>query len=163
VVVHLLGQGVDDLACMAMRLEMVTGVTGVELGFPKDADCEMVRAFTRAASGELPVIACLPIDHAVELAQAALEAGAAAISLGAPRGALPLPGGGFVQGRLYGPALFPQALGAVRGLAMTGTPVIGAGGVYSQVHVQAMLAAGALAVQLDSVLWKGNFSLAAAA
>jgi len=163
VLVHLLGQGVDDLACMAMRLEMVTGVTGIELGFPKDADREMVRAFIRAASGELPVIACLPIDHAVELAQAALEAGAVAISLGAPRGVLPLPEGGFVQGRLYGPALFPQALAAVRGLATTGTPVIGAGGVYSQVQVQAMLAAGALAVQLDSVLWKGNFNLAAAA
>ena len=35
-----------------------------------------------------------------------------------------------------------------------GIPVIGAGGVYSQQHADAMLAEGALAVQLDSVFWR---------
>ena len=158
VIVHLLGQGVDDLASMALRLESVPGVMGVELGFPKDADRTTWSGLLyEAACGELPVIARLPVDQAVELAPAALEAGAEAVSLGAPRGALPLPGGRLVEGRLYGPALFPQALAAVRSLAQTGTPVIGAGGVYSQAQVQSMLSAGALAVQLDSVLWRGNW------
>ena len=64
----------------------------------------------------------------------------------------------MVEGRLYGPALFPQALAGVRGLAQAGVPVIGAGGVYSQAQAQAMLAAGALAVQLDAVLWRGNLT-----
>jgi dihydroorotate dehydrogenase (NAD+) catalytic subunit len=154
VIVHLLGQGIDELASMALRLEMVAGVTGVELGFPKDADRELVQAFIRAACGELPVIARLPVDQAAALAPAALAAGAAAVSLGAPRGTLPIPGGGFVQGRLYGPAIFPQALAAVRSLAQSGIPVIGAGGVYSQAQVEAMQAAGALAVQLDAMLWR---------
>ena len=154
VIVHLLGQGVDDLASMALRLESVPGVMGLELGFPKDVDCALVGTFVRAASGELPVITRLSIDQALELAPVALQAGAAAISLGAPRGALPLPGGGLVHGRLYGPALFPQALAAVRELAQSCIPVIGAGGVYSPAQAQVMLAAGALAVQLDSVLWK---------
>ena len=157
VIVHLMGQGVDDLACMAMRLEAVPGVMGIELGFPKDATRNLVRAFVEAACGELPVIARLPIDQAIELAPAALEAGAEALSLGAPRGALPLPGGHFVEGRLYGPALFPQALAAVRSLAQSGAVVIGAGGVYSPAQAQAMLSAGAQAVQLDAVLWRGDW------
>ena len=157
VIVHLLGQGVDDLASMAMRLEGVPGVMGIELGFPKDATHNLVRAFVEAACGELPVIARLPVDQAVELAPAAIDAGAEVISLGAPRGVLPLSGGRLLEGRLYGPALFPQALAAVRSLAQTGAAVIGAGGVYSQAQVQVMLSAGALAVQLDSVLWRNKF------
>jgi dihydroorotate dehydrogenase len=35
-------------------------------------------------------------------------------------------------------------------------PVIGAGGVYSQAQVESMLAAGALAVQVDAILWRGG-------
>jgi dihydroorotate dehydrogenase (NAD+) catalytic subunit len=157
VIVHLLGQGVDDLASMALRLETVPGVMGIEIGFPKDVPRNLVKAFIEAACGELPLIARLPVDQAAELAPVALAAGAEAVSLGAPRGALPLPGGRLVEGRLYGPALFPQALAAVRSLAQTGVPVIGAGGVYSQAQIQAMLAAGAMAVQFDSVLWRGNW------
>ncbi len=154
VIVHLLGQGIDELASMALRLEGVPGVMGLELGFPKDADGELVKVFVEAACGELPVIARLPVNQAVALAPVALAAGATAVSLGAPRGVLPLPGGRLLEGRLYGPALFPQALAAVRSLAQAGIPGIGAGGVYTHDQVQTMLAAGALAVQLDAVLWR---------
>jgi dihydroorotate dehydrogenase len=34
-------------------------------------------------------------------------------------------------------------------------PIIGAGGLYSQANVDTLLAMGAFAVQLDSVLWRG--------
>lgn len=156
VIVHLLGQGIDELACMTLRLEAVSCVISVEVGFPKDADAELVRAFIQAVCGELPVIARLPLDRADVLAPTALAAGAVAISLGAPRGVLPLPNGRLLEGRLYGPALFPQALAAVRSLAQAGFPVIGAGGIYSAAQAQAMLAAGAFAVQLDAVLWRGG-------
>ncbi|RPI29157.1 MAG: hypothetical protein EHM70_15985 [Chloroflexota bacterium] len=60
---------------------------------------------------------------------------------------------------MYGPAVFPFALEAVRALAQSGTPVIGAGGVYTPEQAEAMLAAGALAVQLDAVLWKGGWAV----
>ena len=163
VIVHLLGQGPDDLAAMARRLETVPGVMGLELGFPKEAGAELVQAFMRAAEGELPVIARVPLEQAQELAPVAMLGGAAAISLGAPRGALPLPDGGVAQGRLYGPALYPLALSAVRTLSQAGIPVIGAGGVYSAVQVQAMRTAGALAVQLDAVLWREGLPTGAAA
>jgi dihydroorotate dehydrogenase len=43
----------------------------------------------------------------------------------------------------------------VHELSQLSIPTIGAGGVYTQEHADAMLAAGAYAVQLDSVLWRG--------
>jgi dihydroorotate dehydrogenase len=51
--------------------------------------------------------------------------------------------------------LFPQSLEIVHSASKLGLPVIGAGGVYSKENADAMLSAGALAVQMDSVLWRG--------
>ncbi|HKJ26333.1 MAG TPA: hypothetical protein VJ965_01740, partial [Anaerolineales bacterium] len=65
--------------------------------------------------------------------------------------------GGFDQGRLYGPSVFPLALHMVRLLAETNTPVIGSGGVYSPAQAEAMRAAGAFAVQVDLALWRGDW------
>jgi dihydroorotate dehydrogenase (NAD+) catalytic subunit len=115
----------------------------------------------RSAAGELPVLARLPLERILELAETAISAGAAAISLCPPRGVLPDSDGKLLRGRLYGPALFPLALAAVQALARSGLPVIGACGVYQPEDIEAMLAAGALAVQLDSVLWRGGADLIA--
>ena len=65
--------------------------------------------------------------------------------------------GEFVTGRLYGPSLFPQALALVRDAARVGIPVIGSGGVWKPEQAEAMKEAGAIAVQLDAVLWRGGF------
>jgi len=59
----------------------------------------------------------------------------------------------MARGRLFGPSLFPQSLEIVSAAAKLGLPVIGAGGVYSKEDAQAMLMAGALAVQMDAGLW----------
>jgi len=60
-----------------------------------------------------------------------------------------------IVGRLYSPENFPIVLEAVRQVSAKnlGLPVIGAGGIFSVEDVREMLAAGALAVQLDAVLW----------
>ena len=157
VIVHLLGEMVDELPGMVRQLEALEGVIGIELGLPKEVDGKIVRAFSEAALGELPVIVRLPFEKAVETAAEAIQSGAAAVSLGAPRGAFPARGGNLVQGRLYGPALFPQALAVVKEINQSGLPVIGAGGLYSQEDCDAMLSAGALAVQIDSLLWRGGW------
>jgi dihydroorotate dehydrogenase (NAD+) catalytic subunit len=153
--VHLLAEGAEELSQMAKHLEGRDGVAGLEVGLPANADEFSVQALTRAACGELAVIVRLPLDAPGELAEAAVAAGAAAVSLGPPRGALLNSQGEIVSGRLYGPALFPLALQAVKRLTTLGLTVIGSGGIYSQRDVDVMLAAGAVAVQLDAALWRG--------
>ncbi len=154
VIVHLLAQGAGEVARMVRRLEGLGGVGGVELGIGQDISPEDVSACTQAAAGELPVIVRLPFERAVELAPAAVQSGAMAVSLAPPRGSLLAAGGALVQGRLYGPAVFPMAFRLVQELVRLGIPTIGSGGVYTQEQRQAMLHAGALAVQLDTNIWK---------
>jgi pyridoxal biosynthesis lyase PdxS len=121
--------------------------------------------------GELPLIVSLGWEQALELGPRVMQAGAIAVSLSAPRGTLPYPAASvpdaqatepvkLVSGRLYGPGLFPQALDVVRNASRLGLPVIGAGGVYSMEQAGAMLAAGAMGVQVDSALWRGTWSRA---
>jgi len=157
VIVHLLPGKVEETAEMVSMLENVDGLLAVEVGLPPEVDPPAAAAFARAASGELPAIVRLPFEHALELARAVAATDIAAVSLAPPRGAAQEPPENLVHGRLYGPALFPQALEAVYAIARAGIPVIGAGGVSCQEQVETMLAAGALAVQVDSVLWRGDW------
>jgi dihydroorotate dehydrogenase (NAD+) catalytic subunit len=160
VLVHLLPLHPRQLAQMLASLEGLEGVWGVEIGLPPETNAPAALAFAQAAVGELPIILRLPFERAPELAGAlassALAEELAAVSLAPPRGSLPDPQDGvLVSGRLYGPAIFPQALAAVRAMAATGLPVIASGGVYQEAQIQAMRQAGAFAVQLDAVLWRG--------
>jgi dihydroorotate dehydrogenase (NAD+) catalytic subunit len=161
VIVHLLALEPRTLAEMVERLEGVEGVMGVEVGLPPGVDASHGRAFIQAAMGELPIIARVNLEQVLAEAgqtlpilEAVIQAGASAISLSAPRGSLPGPDGRIISGRLYGPAVFPLALRAVENIAAAGLPVIASGGVYHPDQQQAMLAAGALAVQLDARLWQ---------
>ena len=158
VVVHLVGDVPEDIHWMVRALEMVENIGGIEIGIPPQASADQAAALLQASQGELPVIACLPLERASELAPHLARAGnAAAYSLAAPRGLLPCDsqpwGGKLASGRLYGPGVFPLALAVVQSLSRQGLPVIGGGGVFSQSDSDAMLQAGALAVQLDTVLW----------
>lgn len=154
VIVHLLLRTPEEAAQMAERLEPIEGVAALELGLETMAPEHVAATVDMASASQRPILVRLPLGSSWEAAQAAALAGAAAITLGPPRGALPAPTGGILRGRLYGPALFPLALQAVSLLArQVDCPVIGSGGLYSSEALQAMLAAGAAAVQLDTVLW----------
>ena len=161
VLVHLLGQGTDETGRMVRQMEGLAGVAGFELGLPPQADAQTAAGMVAAASGELPVILRLPLERAAELAPdivaSAKGTSLAAFSLGPPRGALPGLQGELVHGRLYGPAVFPLALAALHAVRRAGLPVIAAGGIYRPEQVEALLAAGASAVQLDTVLWRGGW------
>jgi dihydroorotate dehydrogenase len=154
VIVHLLFSDPAEAARMVARLENMEEIAGVELGIHPLMTPAEVSALLVGASGELPLIARLPLDRAVELAPSAAQA--SAISLGPARGSLPLPGGGLLHGRLYGPSLLPLALQVVQALSQAGCQVIAAGGISSQDDVDAMLSTGAFAVQLDTILWRGG-------
>lgn len=157
IIVNLMADRPEETAQMVQRLEGAENVAAIELGFAPGLAGDILLIALEMSLGELPLIVSLSWDQALSLGPRVMQAGAIAISLSAPRGALPLEtdNGTLVTGRLYGPALFPQALDIVRSAAKLGLPVIGAGGVYSRENADAMLAAGALAVQIDSLLWRG--------
>jgi dihydroorotate dehydrogenase (NAD+) catalytic subunit len=166
VLVHLLAQNPAEAAEMVRRLEGVAGVAGIELGLPDETTAAFAAALTQAGAGELPLVVRLPMSRASELVPAISKAGAYAASLAPPRGALPVlhhqkwvtpERGATLDGRLYGPAVFPLALAALQRATGLGLPIIAAGGVYDDSQVEAMLLAGALAVQFDAVLWRGFF------
>ena len=162
VAVHLLALTVDEVKRCVQIIERVEGVYGIELGLPPEVAPGLACELVLAAAGELPVIVRLPLERAADLAQALADSGAplVAASLAPPRGILPdedAAGANWMTGRFYGPAVFPLALAAVQAIVRSRLPVIGAGGVYSPAQAQAMRAAGALAVQLDSVLWRGGY------
>jgi dihydroorotate dehydrogenase (NAD+) catalytic subunit len=156
--IHLLVQDPQEAAAMVARLEPLEGVAGFELGLPPGIDAAAAQALIQASRGERPLVVKIPVERAAELAALAQTAGADAVSLAARRGVLPDAEGRLVQGRLYGPALFPEALLAVKTAAACGLPVIAGGGIYAGWQAQAALECGAVAVQLDGVLWKGGWA-----
>ncbi len=164
IVVHLMADRPEETARMVETLEGLENVMAAELGFAPLLTDDIILTALEMSLGELPLIVSLPMEQAVRLAPRVMEAGAAAVSLAAPRGALtPVPSpdehgrGVILSGRLYGPSLFPQSLEIVRRLAGAGVPVVGGGGVYKREQVEVMKEAGAMAVQLDAVLWRGGF------
>jgi dihydroorotate dehydrogenase (NAD+) catalytic subunit len=160
VIVHLLCEQPADLPEMLVKLERTNAVMAVELSLPPNTGPENLFTFAQAAAGELPVILRVSTDQVGGLLDPITRLinnkEVSALSLGPPRGLLPASAGRLVHGRLYGPALFPQALSTIQTLARMGIPVIGGGGVYSLEQAEIMLAAGALAIQLDTVLWRGH-------
>jgi dihydroorotate dehydrogenase (NAD+) catalytic subunit len=162
VVVHLLCQRAEEAALAVQRLEGLPGVAGIELGLAPEVEVQEAAALVQAAAGELPLILRLPLERAIELVtwlkeRSAVADNIAAFSLGPPRGLLPTPDSGLARGRLYGPAVFPLALRAIKGLSALGVTVIGGGGVYRMEQAEAMRAAGAAAIQLDAVLWRDGW------
>jgi dihydroorotate dehydrogenase (NAD+) catalytic subunit len=153
VIAHLLLQTPDEAAAMAALTEGVESIAALELGLG-EVSASQAAAMVQACVGELPLIAHLPLGAPLDVFAAAAEAGVQAVSIGAPRGALPAPDGAPVHGRLYGPAIFPLALqGVVQLASALRVPILAGGGVYAPEQAQALRQAGAAVVVLDGVLW----------
>jgi dihydroorotate dehydrogenase (NAD+) catalytic subunit len=161
IIVHLMADRPEETQRMVQMLEMQENVMAAELGFAPLLADDILLLTLEMAVGELPLIFSLPVEQVLSLGPRLIQEGAQAISISAPRGALtpPLPKGEglgvreIITGRLYGPSLFPRALETVYSAAKLGLPIIGAGGVWSKENADAMLSAGALAVQVDAALW----------
>ena len=126
-----------------------------ELGFAPLLANDIILLTLEMCLGELPLIFSLPVEQVLTLGPRLIQEGAQAISIAAPRGALPQRPtlSPLITGRLYGPSLFPQTLETVFSAAKLSLPIIGAGGVWTKENAEAMIAAGALAVQVDTALW----------
>ena len=155
VIVHLMADRPEETQQMVRMLETHENVMAAELGFAPLLADDILLLTLEMCLGELPLIFSLPLEQVLSLGPRLIQEGAQAISISAPRGALMKDQ--LVTGRLYGPSLFPRALETVYSAAKLGLPIIGAGGVWTKENADAMLAAGALAVQVDAVLWGVNW------
>lgn len=159
IIVHLMADRPEETQRMVRILETQENVMAVELGFAPLLANDIILLTLEMCLGELPLIFSLPVEQVLSLGPRLIQGGAQAISISAPRGALPLPvaPSPLITGRLYGPSLFPQTLETVYSASKIGLPIIGAGGVWTKENADAMLSAGALAVQVDAVLWGNNW------
>ena len=154
--VHILADTPENVRQMVQNLEELEGVSAIVLGLPPRAYGEQAMALTAAASGERPLVVEIPLSSASDGWVGRLAGlGVSALSLAAPRGALPCKGREVIGGHLIGPGLFPQVLAAVRTARRSHLPLIASAGVFSRVQGETLLQAGAWAVGLDGVLWRG--------
>jgi dihydroorotate dehydrogenase (NAD+) catalytic subunit len=163
IIVHLMADRPEETQRMAQMLEMHENVMAAELGFAPLLANDILLLTLEMCLGELPLIFSLPVEQVLSLGPRLIQGGAQAISISAPRGAMPkerAEGEGdkeVITGRLYGPSLFPRTLETVYSAAKLGLPIIGAGGVWTKENTEAMLSVGALAVQVDAALWGVNW------
>jgi dihydroorotate dehydrogenase (NAD+) catalytic subunit len=159
------GFSAADYAELCGRLTE-TDATAIELnlscpnvGAPEDEAGEIVAA-ARAATGK-PLYAKLSpaLRDVAAVARAASEAGADGLSLVNTIRGLALedtlrPRLSTAAGGLSGPALRPIALAAVHAcFRATGLPIVGMGGIETGRHALELIAAGASAVALGTVLF----------
>jgi dihydroorotate dehydrogenase (NAD+) catalytic subunit len=160
------GFAAGEYADLCARLD-ATGAAALELNLscpnvsaPEDEATAIVAA-ARAATGK-PLYAKLApgLPNLPAVAEAAAAAGADGLSLVNTIRGLALepatlrPRLGTASGGLSGPALRPVALAAVHAaFRATGLPIVGMGGVETGRHALELIAAGASAVALGTVLF----------
>ena len=155
--VHLISHLPEEVEQMVLSLEELPGVSGIELGLASDIDASLAVPLIQAAQGELPLVVQIPLDRVDELVAGIVKQyPRVVLSLGPPRGKLPVSGSGMLTGRMYGPAVFPKALMALERALDYDASVIAGGGIYTQKQARLMLDAGALAVQLDALIWRAG-------
>ncbi|MEX2287285.1 MAG: dihydroorotate dehydrogenase [Planctomycetaceae bacterium] len=170
IIANIAGKNLDEFVQMAARLGEFSGLAGLELniscpnvtggvdfGTSPSMTATVVRAVREACP--LPIVAKLTpnVTSVVEIAKAAADAGADAVSLVNTfqgmavdwRKRKPVLGAGL--GGLSGPAIKPLALRIVwQVFDAVKIPIIGVGGIQSLDDVMEFLVAGATAVQIGT-------------
>jgi dihydroorotate dehydrogenase (NAD+) catalytic subunit len=156
VIVHVAGDGPDDLASVAAELERQPGVSGLELDVPADGEIAPGLVWTVREAADLPLLARLPLHTPDSVAQAVLDAGADALVVAQPPDGLhvdPL-SGRAVRGQFYGAGLASLAAARIADLATwVQAPLVACGGVFSVAEAALYLQAGAVALQIDVAVW----------
>jgi len=142
---------------MAEELAAYDWVQAVELDLGDELPAHQRGDCVQAVRSQspFPCLVRVPFDDAVGAAAAAENAGADGIVVAAPpSGRLRTAEGRWVQGRLHSPALAPLYAQRLCDVAtVTVAPLIARGEISSPQDALTMLAAGASALQLDSILW----------
>jgi dihydroorotate dehydrogenase (NAD+) catalytic subunit len=141
IIVHVVATSPADVGRCLAALDRCEAVAGVEIGLHDQSTPDDIEQTLQVAldSTQLPLLVCVPLYNAVE---------AARVTARDPES------GQLVGGRVYGPWLKAQALRAVGQIVRTASvPVIGSGGIHSADDARDFLEAGAVAVQIDTVIW----------
>jgi len=162
------GFAASDYADLCARLDGEAGIAALELNVscpnvssPVDATDEIVRAARAATAKPLYTKLSPAAPDVAAAAEAAAEAGTDGLSVVNTLRGLALdertlrPVVATGTGGYSGPALRPVALAAVYAChRATGLPVVGMGGVETGRHALELIAAGASAVALGTVLFR---------
>lgn len=156
VIAALSAQDPTEAAGLAARLSDWSWVQALELHVPDDIAPEDVVPFVRAAADQcdLPCLVRVPMKQALSCAQAAEAAGADGVVVAAPPTGRTRPAvGGWSVGELHSPALLPLYAELVAQVSSrVSLPIVARGGIAEGADVVTLLAAGAVAVQVDSIL-----------
>lgn len=153
--VHLIPASAYEMSQMIEILEEVENVAAVEVGLPPELPGRHVLDFLSSGAGELPLLVGVNVEDAsAPWVNQLVNSGVAGIVLTGPRGMLPNHGRNL-RGRIYGPCVLPLMMKAVAHLAHQDLPIIASGGIYDRNAADSLLDAGANAIQLDGVLWRG--------
>jgi dihydroorotate dehydrogenase len=151
---HLLPRNGYECSQMIRSLEELENIGAIEIEMPASADPSFVEEILQGSLGELPVYISVPFLsqwHAwLDMFRLYTVAG---IVLSAPRGCIHH-NGNFVQGRLYGPSLFPMLLETISLWKNCDLPLIAGSGIFNFEDAEIALQVGASAVQFDAILWQ---------
>src|SRR5574342_948984 len=101
IIVHLMADRPEESMRMVGSLEGRENIAAVELGFAPLLADDILLLTIEMCLGELPLIVSLPVEQVLSLGPRAVQAGAAAISLAAPRGIALIPSPSPVGGGEY--------------------------------------------------------------
>lgn len=157
IIAHLPAAEPDSLERTARALSSHPAIAAIEVGIPPDAYPADVTAWLSAiqAGCELPILAKLPLAAPPDIIEAAADACANALVLGTPPvGSMPLAGAATIlTGELWGPHLYYLTLHQTLEVRRTvDLPLIAASGIHTLAAAKYLLAHGATAIQLDSLL-----------
>lgn len=137
--------------------ESIENIVGIELYLEPSLAFEDVEAMIKASLGELPIILCIPYefvysDRIDRLASLDIMA----ISIQPPRGSI-FYNQKMVNGRLYGPAMFPLTLRAIKQLSVFKLPIIAGLGALTIQDIENVYEVGAHNFQPHELIWRDYF------
>jgi hypothetical protein len=149
----LLPNNADEAEEMSEVVDELENVTTFQLELPRRSSKEECRSILTAAAGEKSFFVEIPLDLVNRDTLGMVQNSPAfGVVLSAPRGRL-LNDGKWVNGRLYGPALYPQVISQLHSLRRLGKAVVIGCGVSSIEQGEQLIGLGVDGVQVDLPLW----------